>query len=57
MFTRSTIAVSTISIVVLSAVIALNCVLQIHKKFDRIPPGRDLGILEHHMRETLLTWG
>jgi len=38
--------------------VALNCILQIHKKIDRIPPAaRDPGILEFHIQKTLLTWG
>ena len=56
MFTREKIALSTISIVVLSGVIALNFILQIHKKYDRVPPARDAGILKYHLHTTLLTW-
>jgi hypothetical protein len=46
--------ISTMSIVLLSGVVALNLVLHIHKKIDLIPPARDVGILKHHMKET---WG
>jgi len=60
MWTREKLApstISTISIVVLSGVIALNFILQIHKKYDRSPPpARDPGILQHHLFRTLI-WG
>lgn len=57
MLTRGERIVSTISIVVLSGIVALNLVLQLHKRFDRFPVGRDVGLLEHHLKKTLLIWG